>query len=543
MSNTDKKDIAVSKVRIGDIKHKAIEQLTPNEKKALIKHKKKLLLAAKKRHQTLINKRDETIRMVESYEKDNKILYLNKKDKGHLGANGKWELNEPQKQLIEAFSTGKYNTFTYTGANRIGKTFISFILIYSILVGRFPWEWEDDSKEGWIWDLYGWRNQKIKIRWIGQDWTKHIATVLIPKIDELWPKSRPLLKAKNQQVVYSFFVDETTGNTLEIMSVNQDESLFEGWSGMAVFFDEPPPRGHYIAIARGLIDTKGICAFFCTLLKQAWLDKDIINATLDDGTPDPTVYNCHADITANIGHGISQRGVDDFAKRLTEEEKDARLKGIPSYKSGLILNIDKSKHILERPSYIPHDWIVNISIDYHPNKKQHILFEATDRHNLKYLIFEIVGHGDGTWIGEQIIDKILRYKLRINRIIIDPLSKGDGNNENTVYAKVETVLFRYGYMLETATKSKSDGIILINNLLWTPNKIPAYFIYRDMPVTIRQLTNWMFDSSGKPSKEDDDMCENAYRLALISEDYWLPEDEEDDYKPQKRGTGNKVTGY
>ena len=535
------KDIPVSSVRIGDIKHKTKNELTPNEKKALIKYKKKQLLIHKKRLQTLINKKEELEVQVKTHEEANKILFFGHKDKQYLGTNGKWELNEPQKEIIAAFASGIYQTFTYTGANRIGKTFISFMLIYSLLTGKFPWEPEE--KVGWIWDLYGWKGQKIKIRWVGQDWTKHIATVVVAKIDELWPKERPLFRSKNQQVVDSYFKDEKTGNTLEIMSNNQDASLFEGWNGMAVVYDEPPKRDIHVACSRGLIDFKGIEFYAMTLLKEAWVDKEIINATLEDGTVDNTVYNVNADINANIGFGITQEGVDQFSKRLTEEERDARLRGVPSYKAGLVLRFDRAKHILERPRDMPSHWIHNIAIDIHPSKPQHILFEATDPHNMKYLTFEIVGHGDGEWVGEQIIKKIFDYRLRVNRIIIDPLSKGDGNNENTVYAKVENVLFRHGYMLETATKSKDDGIISINNMLWTPNKIPAYFIYRDLQVSIRQLSNWMYDATGKPSKVDDDMCENAYRLALISEDFWWPEEEGDESDRNQKYKRNRLTGY
>ena len=143
---------------------------------------------------------------------------------------------------------------------------------------------------------------------------------------------------------------------IEIVSNNSESDLLEGWEGHGIGYDEPPTRANRIACARGLADYNGIEFFSMTILKEAWVDLEVINKTLKDGSPDPAVYSVHAEIYDNVGFGIDQKGVDNFASKLTEDEKMSRLKGIPSYKQGLVLNLDRNKNIIKRFP-IPTHWI------------------------------------------------------------------------------------------------------------------------------------------------------------------------------------------
>jgi len=191
---------------------------------------------------------------------------------------------------------------------------------------------------------------------------------------------------------------------------------------------------------------------------------------------------------------------------------------------------------------IPSHWPVDVAIDIGVAKPHDILYRATDPRGFRYLCFEENIKGDGTKIADSIIKKKQRYNLRINRILIDPLAKADQNNENSTYDKIRIGLNRFDMYLETASKDKDDGIISINNMLLTVNGLPAYFIFRDLPITTAQLSNWMYDKLGKPSKIKDDMCENAYRLELLNTAYEDPEDE-DDIFDSPTATRNATTGY
>lgn len=457
--------------------------------------------------------------------------------------NGKvYKPNPPQQELLDAWLDEQYKTFIFSGGNRLGKTHIGVVIALSTLFGRFLW----NNKR-----LYFPHTLPRKVRYIGQDWHKHIAQVVIPALYELWPKVRWKKPKKNLDGIEAIWTDPITNSTLEIMSCKQDSALHEGWFGDLIVYDEPPPRAIYIANARGLTDREGKELFSATLLKEAWIDKDVIKKMDSNGNPDLSVFSVHGEIYDNIGYGLTKTGVEQFANKLSEEERDARLLGIPSYMSGLVLpQFQRKTHICKKRFKIPLDWIVDIAIDVHPRKRQAILFMATSPKNEKYLIHEIWDHGDGKWIGEQIMRKILTNHYRVGRIIIDPLAKSDTNNEDasSTFDKVDAVLANYGYILDTASKDKISGIIMLKELLLGPNKLPSLFILPDLPRTIVEIEGWMYDDKGddigKPQKVDDDFPENLYRLALLDTQWARLADDGKEDVPSDSGEGrSSVTGY
>jgi hypothetical protein len=430
--------------------------------------------------------------------------------------------------------------FTYTGANRIGKTTILTLIAFSVMFGKFLWN-----------------NQKIhfrhteprKVRLVGQDWEKHIKSVLLPELFKWWPKNRRVDTKKNNQGIDATWKDEKTGSTLEIMSNGQESGLHEGWSGDFIGYDEPPKRDIRVANARGLIDRNGRELFAMTLLKEAWVDREVIKKTLDDGRPDPSVFNVTGDIWSNVGFGITKEGVEQFESLLTDDEKSARIHGVPSYMSGLIYPDfsrryrEKGGHLVRR-FQIPLDWMVDIAIDVHPREKQAVLFNATDPKNDRYACDEIWGHGNGKWIAESILRKVKYHSYRVNRVIIDPLSKGDSNNDNSVYETISTILMQNGMILETATKDKEQGILEVKNHLFGPNQQPSQFFFDDLVRTIYEIEGWMWDKdTQKPQDKDDHMMENLYRLALLKTQWTEAYNYYDDKEVYDDSGRDATTGY
>ena len=484
---------------------------------------------------------------IREFEENNKFLYFGRPDKQYLGKYGKWGPNSAQAEFLKRFREGidQYRIFTYTGGNQIGKTTLcTGIMALTFTLGHFPWE-DPKTTEAWIWKAKGWK-PPIMVRIVGQDWEKHIKGVVIPAIKEVFPESFGFTVKKNNIGVEATIIHPTNGSTVEIMSNNSEPSVFEGAVLHALIYDEPSTRDIRVACARGLIANNGIELFAMTLLKEAWVDKEVINLTDADGNPDLSVCNVHADIYVNVGHGLNLDGIEQFSKLLTDDEKQARIHGIPSYRSKVILNIDRDKHLIKEFP-VPTDWLVDVAIDIGVSKPHDITYLATSGRNFKYLIFSETVRGDGYAIADSIVRYSARYSLRVNRIIIDPLAKGDKNNENSTFEKCEIQLARHGYRLEVGSKDKEDGILAINELLHTIHGEPAFFIFTTATAKgIRQLQNWMRDDDGKPLKEDDDVCENLYRLFLLKTSYYPPEDEEDEfYRPLStvNTTRNPVTGY
>jgi hypothetical protein len=494
----------------------------------------KLTKAQIKKELKELDKREvELLEKKVAYQQRNKIEFFN---------TDKLPANPLQEELLSAWDDIFYKIFVYAGSNRIGKTTIGSIVGQSVMFGYWPWSRKRIPFS---------HNKPRKIRLIGQDWEKHISRVVVPCWEEWWPQDRKLERKKNNMGVYAFWQDVQTGSTMEIMSNNQDSDLHEGWHGDLIIYDEPPKRDIRVANARGLIDRQGREFYCMTLLKEAWVHQEVINAVIDDpgtpehGQPDRTVYTIEGNIWSNVGYGITDEGIKQFSKTLTDEEKQARLYGKPSYLGGLVCGkFKRKKHLIKEPFEIPLDWVVDIGIDIHPRKNQALLFMATSPRNDRYLFHEVWEHGDGTWVGEQIIRVKNLMSLRINRVICDPLAKGDRNNDNTTFDKIAEVLARHDIMLETGTKDKTSGILQINTHLEGPNGEPSLFVFPNLVRTIKEFEGWMYedkgDDKGKPKKVDDDMMENLYRLLLLDTQWYDVEDEE--YEEEQYAV-NSVTGY
>ena len=426
--------------------------------------------------------------------------------------------NPKQEELLEGWLKPEKKVFTFTGGNKLGKTTLGAVVVLSVIFGK------------WLWDdvLIDFPHRKPrKVRYVGQGWESHIKAVVIPALRYWWPKNRPLDTKKNNQGVEAVWIDLATRSTLEIMSTSQSSDVFEGWDGDLVAYDEPPPRDIRVACARGLVVRQGRELFSATLLKEAWIHREIIKARLENGKPDISVFNVTGKIWDNLGYGLTQEGIDQFAKTLKQKEKDARLEGKPEYLGNLVYeNFSRDDHV-KTPFKIPLDWIVDISIDFHPSKPWAIVCLATARNNFKYVCKEFELRGGPKHIGEEIIRYVREGSLRVGRVTIDPLARGDENaheDASTVYDILYTTLAAHGISLEVASKDKSNGISMVNDLLWTENEMPGIYFFDSCPNTIRQVEDLMYDPETLKDtalKVDDDYTECLYRLALL-DTQWFP---------------------
>lgn len=446
---------------------------------------------------------------------DNRIM--------HFCEGGVWRPNPPQGKLLEAWKNPEKKVFTFCGANRIGKTTIAVVIAYSVMFGEWPWSGEKIEFP---------HKEPRKVRYVGQGWESHVKTVVEPELKNMWPKCRAVETKKNNQGVDAVWKDLATGSTLEVMSNNQESDTFEGWKGDLVVWDEPPKRDNRVAAARGLVDRKGRELFVATLLKEAWIHREVIKGKLRSGEPDLSVFNVDADITANIGYGLTQEGVDQFIKTLRADEIEARIKGKPSYLGNLVLpNFNRDVHVVNRFK-IPLNWIVDVSIDFHPSKPWAVLFEATAPKDFHYMCDFIYEKGNPKYIAEEIVRKVRAQELFVNSITIDPLASGDSNAQvyveaTTVFDIMERVFRSYNYKLEKASKNRENGIALLNDSLLSENGMPARYVFKDLVPVIEQLEDWMYDpETFKPSKENDDFCEVAYRIALRDTKWRDPYDRE-----------------
>lgn len=472
-----------------------------------------------------------------AFERENKLLFFGHKGKEYLGRNGTWEPNPVQVKFFNALKNKEYKHFILHGSNRISKTFSTTGVICLLgMRGCFPWE-DPEVVGRWFWDLHGWTNP-IKIRIVGQSWETHIKGTIVATIKELWPKSWGITSKKNNLGVEFFWTDPLTGSTVEIMSNKSESDMFEGASVNICVYDEPIDEKVRTACLRGLIDHNGLEFFAMTLLKEPWIEEKIMNMVDDNGALSKTVYQVKGHINDNIGFGTTKEAVDQFARNLSPEEYERRIEGKSAFQSGLLLNIDKQVHFIDRFK-IPSHYIVDVAIDIGWSKGHHVLYLATDPQNIKYVCFEDHVLGDGEAIAESIIEKKHRYNLRIENVICDPLAKGDKTNFHSTWEKIDVALNRHELYLEAGSKNKGDGVIAINNLLMTVNKMPALYIFRDLIVATKQIYGARI-KDGVILKVDDDQFENLYRLCLLGTQW---EEKRVYYYESNHYKRDAVTGY
>jgi hypothetical protein len=425
-----------------------------------------------------------------------------------------WRFNPMQEKLIEAWKNLQYKVFVYSGANRIGKSEAWGIIAPSVMHGMWPWSGEP---------IVFPHTEPRKIRVVGQAWESHVKAVVEPKLKQWWPSSWKVETKKNNQGVEYFWKHLRTGSTLEIMSNVQDSSVFEGWMGDLVIYDEPPKRDVRVACARGLIDRNGRELFCCTMLKEAWLHREVIKALLPDGSVDPSVFCVNGDIQQNVGYGLTQEGVEQFRKTLRYDEIQARIMGKPSYMSSLVWPEFSRDANVKIRFPVPLDWMVDIQIDFHPAKPWNILFLATDKRGFKYVVEGWKERGNPKYIAESVIRKIKEREYRVSSLEIDPLSKGNENViDGTVFGVMGDIFASHGFCLEAASKDKDSGMVMVRDLWKTENDMAALFVFSDLGEVITQIEDYMTDPETlKPSKENDDFCECLYR-AVLKNTQWYP---------------------
>jgi len=437
--------------------------------------------------------------------------------------------------MVEAYLDQSYKTLGMSGGNRLGKTTLLTILGLSTLFGKYLWNNQT------LLQLFNHKKSR-KVRYIGQGWHDHIKSVVIPELEKWWPKSRPVERKGNGVIRDTYWKDLMTGSTIEIMSNTQDSKVHEGWHGDLILYDEPPKREIYIANARGLIDRRGREIFAATLLDEPWVDREIVKKVDAEGKPDRTIFWVEGTSYDNVGYGITKEGIDELASKLTEDEIQARIYGIPQYMQGLVYpQFNRKVHIFDHFN-IPLDWLVDIAIDIHPRERQAVMFVATDQRGDKYICDEIWEYGDGTKLADMIMRKVNNNSYRVNRVVIDPLSKGDQNNDETTYQKIFNVLSRFGLPLETATKDLDGGILAVKNHLMGPNNRPSLFLLNNCMRTLFEIEGYMWEKeSNKPVDKDDHMMENLYRICLLDTEWY----DENQWVPKKDSTTgrNKRTGY
>lgn len=221
-----------------------------------------------------------------------------------------------------------------------------------------------------------WYPEKLRLkgackgRIVATDFLKGVGEVIIPFIEEWLDEAMVARKFRNPMGVPIRWTLKN-GSQFDILTHEQQTSVFEGWKGHIAWFDEPPPRDKYIATLRGLVDYAGRNWLTLTPLTEPWIYDDLY--TKADGK---NIYVVTTDIRDNTT--LSEAAIKEFERSLTEDEKEARLHGRFMHLSGLIYKeFDSNVHICTPPK-VKKSWTRYFCIDPHDRTPCACLWVAVD---------------------------------------------------------------------------------------------------------------------------------------------------------------------
>lgn len=481
-------------------------------------------------------------------------------------------------------------TTAIVSSNKIGKSCLVVNILISWLIGYEPWQYvkkgaEDGVEVGGQWYRKSSLGMEPPVNLIltGEDWKLHIGRVLVPEIKKWAPTGWYRSKKNEQGVDYYWEFCNKRGkfgknpSTLTIMSYSQDDDLFESFRAQGAIMDEPPPKAKYKAMSRGLLLDNGKTLLSLTPIKEAWiLDDIVLSGRKDIGIVDNLKITDNPDLlegdqgvlekylpegeikeffdlllydNKEKGKPVEDRGAK--AEKFLEEHipdkdqndiqklkilkfiKDIDPSDVPprvfgQFKSlvGRVLKeFDSSLHVI-KPFDVPTDWPVVGMIDFHLSTPQAISYWAVDKLDVHYCVEETWKNISADGIADDIIRK-MRGGLRIEKVYIDPLAKGDvaymrnqlGTDIEDAFTTIYNKLSKHGVTLIVASKDKVSGIKNIQTWLKGPNGLPTCFLFASCERHLFEVQRWVFDDKQKPIKENDHFMENWYRYTLAANKY------------------------
>ena len=382
----------------------------------------------------------------------------------------------------------------------------------------------------------------VKIRLLAEDMTA-LEQVQIPKLRKYVCPEWIIAKKKNSFGVETHWIF-ANGSVIDLLTYQQDSAMMEGWDGHVCVYDEPPPRSHYIANIRGLVDHKGISIFSMTPLKEAWIADEIVNK------PDATIWTMQMHSRENPH--VSKEALDEFESKLSDEEKETRLSGKFLHLQGLVFKeFDKAKHVIN-PFDIPPNYTCYASVDTHPRTEQAIVFMAVDPRGNQFIVSESFKHQTPDQVADTLID-FHKHTHKLELVLIEPSSQGDTNRGDSTFTIIENRLAAEQIILELGSKDLSGGILQMKDALKSKNGLASLFWFRNCERAVWEMQRYVWKDwkqagakdkteLNKPVDANDHLIEATRRLVQLPAVYvppnagsewinreWTPRDEETGY--------------
>lgn len=275
------------------------------------------------------------------------------------------------------FHTAPNKVRAVFGGNRSGKTEVGVNEARFHATGKYPSWYPESGRFG----------GPTRGRIVVTDFKVGAREVLEPKLKR-WFGDDILKIERSVGNISKVHVRHITGgvSTFDVMTHEQDNMQFEGWSGHWVWFDEPPPRDKYVACLRGTVDFSGRLWITATPITEPWLFDEIITNEKRDAW--------HTVISIYDNPYLKAKDIEEFLVSLTPEEIEARRDGKFLHLSGRVYSeFDSSVHIIQQLPKGHESWPVYFVLDPADRRPHHGIWAKVDPLGTFYVFDEFVYKG------------------------------------------------------------------------------------------------------------------------------------------------------
>lgn len=460
-----------------------------------------------------------------------------------LAVNSPLDYTPHPKQKLFHQSKKKYRLLS--GGNRSGKTEAGSVEDVMHLTGIYPSWFPEECK------FSGPNEGRVVVT----DYAVG-ATNFEKKLFKWLPKECIVdIKRTNKGAISKVFVKHISGGTsmLEILTHEQEDDVFEGWNGHWAHFDEPPPREKFVAMVRGLIDLSGRLWMTLTPISQPWLyDEFVLNEA-------ENIEYITVDITENPY--LPKDEVLDFAKHLTEDEKEARLHGRFRHLMGRVYKeFDAAVHIIGNTSIkMDKRWPVYFVLDPADRRPHHGIWAKVDPFGTIYIVDEIVYKGTIEQTSKEILKRELLNGIAPLEVvrILDPNKGETPSAVSGLKLKDEFARHAIYFLTEVNDDVVLGHLAVAERLMYDKTKElsstnhPKLFFLKDTTrECVRQLQAYVWDdwvgknkdarsAKEKPKDLNKDMPD-CIRYLVVFNPWGISGRDEADPKPSK---STSITGY
>jgi hypothetical protein len=368
-------------------------------------------------------------------------------------------------------------------------------------------------------------------RIFGETWDNALKGTIIPKLRDTIPPELIAKVKKNRfgiEATWDIKVPfDATGKTsrIELMSYKQDQKATEGWQGHFAHFDEPPPKGHWIATTRGLVDYGGYwwVTFTPVIGDQAWLLDDIVLKTEMFAGRNMAVWDNLYDPTTGAG-ALTRQNIEQFLNSLPAIERMAREFGEFPHLAGSIFK-EFSPEVHGVPGVfhlkefeIPKSWWRSVFLDTAPRKPHVVAFVAWSPDGDMYC-YDGFRMGSGVFMGEdgetvlegQTVEELTAEigkrcaGVYPQRFFVD--SAADSPDLITGRTMYDALCQKFPFEKWEKVKAKTHPIQRFTEYL-VPNPAkngrPKFFIFKKMTRATWELQRYRWDEYRGPSKDRND---------------------------------------